>query len=282
MRSCCLAAVLWSVISPVLVAQPQPTGNPVSITTPDSLGLHAEWFESLSPEPAGLLVLLPMRGQTLDSYRSFINRVREYFEADTTRPSIPLPHMLAVDLRGHGASRTRVKDTLDFRSMGRAEYAMMPSDVASLIAHVYAEHGDRLDTTRLIVVGASIGANTALLLTGLLPRVTHVVALSPGSDYHGLRPADAFRNFKGEVLFVSSRGDTYSFETCQMLATSKNTGWLVKGYPGSQHGTDLLYADERVIPDVLTWLFAVRMSAATEDSLKAQEPDFVSDSSSGN
>lgn len=265
-------------------ARQSTSGTPIEIETNDSLRLYAEWIESEADEQAPLLVLLPMRGATLESFREFAGRVLEFYASDTANPAVPLPHMLLVDLRGHGHSRVRAADTLDYRSMGRADFARMPGDIAQLVKHIITEHAAKIDTGRVMIMGASIGANTAILSTVLMPSVSEVVALSPGSDYHSLRPGDAFRSFAGEVLLVSSRGDTYSFETCQTLATSKRTGWLVKGYPGSKHGTELLYADERVLNDVIEWLLVKRDEPVISepiDSAAAQPPDSSPDLSSG-
>ncbi|MCB2231449.1 alpha/beta hydrolase [bacterium] len=267
-----------------VAAQPSPAGEPVDILTGDSLTLHAEYIASPSSEPAPLVVLLPMKGHTIESYRPFMSAVREYFSVDTNDTDLPPAHLLAVDLRGHGQSRVRGSDTVDVRSMSRSEYSRMPGDISQLIDDVLRERGHEIDSNKIFVVGASIGANTAILLTALRPSIYKVVALSPGSDYHGLRPADAFKNYGGDVMLVSSRGDTYSFETCHALGTSKTYGWLFKGYPGSSHGTDL-FADKRVVDEVLHWMFAKPIPAPSDstDLTEDYSPDSlsVSDSSSG-
>ncbi|MBD3402735.1 hypothetical protein GF420_07555 [candidate division GN15 bacterium] len=227
----------------------------IEVVTDDSLRLHAELTTVDTTEAAPLLVMLPMRGYNGQSYDTFITAALRYLTADTSVSDMPAPHMLAVDLRGHGESTQRTGESVHYGTMTAAEYTKMPSDVARLLRRVIADTTIRIDTSRIMIVGASIGANTAIMATQHLPGVRRAVMLSPGKEYHSLAPAEAFKDFEGEAMLVTSRGDGYSFESSNELAATKESGWMLKAYPGREHGTSLLYSDKRVMFDVLEWLF---------------------------
>lgn len=227
----------------------------VVVTADDGLKLHA-YFE-LSPDKsanAPLLVMLPMRGRTQDSYDQFRTAVAARFTEPAGTPG-PRPHLLTLDLRGHGASVLRGADTVSYQAMPDSEYQMIPGDVALVIDSMISSLGSRLDREKIYVVGASIGANAAVMVTNYFPNIAKVVMLSPGSNYRGMQPGDAFTAFEGETLIVVARGDGYAYDSAQQLMKLKMKGWLLKAYPSGRHGTTLIDEDDRAMKDVLQWLF---------------------------
>lgn len=227
----------------------------ITVRTSDGLELHA-WMEPSPAEgEAPLVVMLPMMGKTFRSWTTFIDSTRAYFQTHDTGTGLgPFPHFLRLDLRGHGESIVmNDEDTVSFSSMGEADFAKMPSDIAAMVTKVRKDYGDRI--SQVYIVGASIGANAAMMSTMILPDIDKVALLSPGVDYRGLKPMNAFRKFDGGVLMMVSRGDVNSYESCQTLATSKDKGWILKAYPGDLHGTALINADGRAMTFLLNWLF---------------------------
>lgn len=221
--------------------------------TPDGLALHG-WFQRHAETPAPLIVMLPMLGTTHESYDKLVTTMT----TDTTiidSLAIPACQFLSLDLRGHGKSTIRAKDTLQYRDMSAEEFANMPSDVASAIDSVLSVFGDSIDSTRVYVVGASIGANTAVMATQFTSAIDRVVLLSPGNDYRGLKPAEAFGRFAGHTLILAARGDQYSYASCQQLMKVKMSGWVLKAYSGNEHGTNLINANGQARHDMLAWLF---------------------------
>lgn len=257
-----IAALLTSLLYALLIALSYPAARADSpppgeivVTAADGLRLHA-WLDR-SPDKTGsapLLVLLPMRGRTHTSYDLFRAAVGQRF-SDTSAPAGPRPHVLALDLRGHGASVVRAQDTLRYDIMPDSEYRKIPSDVARVIDSAVALLGTGVKQRSIFIVGASIGANAAIMSTAYLPNVARVVMLSPGLDYRTMTPSNAFENFAGETLIVAARGDRYSYDSAQQLMKLKMKNWLLKAYPGELHGTTLLDQDERTTRDVLEWLF---------------------------
>jgi hypothetical protein len=75
------------------------------------------------------------------------------------------------------------------------------------------------------MVGASIGANLALVAGAKNAGVAAVVALSPGDDFLGVAPAGALGRFASRpVYLIASQDDAYSFATVQHLAPKLAAG----------------------------------------------------------
>ena len=226
----------------------------ITVTTSDSLRLTA-WF---SPSPdsgrAPLIVMLHMLNKTHESYFPFIDSLKAFFEKDTLAEGKMFPHLLNLDLRGHGRSIIRAGDSLHFGSMGDENFYRIPEDAVVMIKEVLDNYHEIIDTSRITVIGASIGANSAIMLTEFIPYVNKVVMLSPGLDYHSLKPSDAFRDFAGKTFIVTTRGDKYSHETVQRLAALKQKNWLLKIYPRGGHGTDIINQYRIAMNDMINWI----------------------------
>lgn len=150
--------------------------------------------------------------------------------------------VLAVDLRGHGESRgTRdweaaVEDTQTWLGWMHSQPAILPDGVA--------------------VVGASIGANLALVGCAADAACQTAVALSPGLNYFDVAPADAITGGFGDraALLVASRTDRPSGGDTQTLAARGRGEVGVLLYPGGVHGTGLLLSQPDTIPSIVNWL----------------------------
>ncbi len=226
----------------------------INILTSDSLRLSGRLIPSPDTGRAPLFVLLPMLGHTHESYQPFIDSLKNLFAVDSNLAGAIFPHLLSLDLRGHGQSILKGGDTLNFETMSDADYQKIPQDVVELLTKIMNNYRDRIDTSRITLVGASIGANAALISTLKLPFVSKVVMLSPGNNYHSLVPDEAFINFEGKIFMATSRADKYSYETVQHLAALKNKNWILKIYPRDGHGTDILKFDI-AMRETIMWLF---------------------------
>lgn len=150
---------------------------------------------------------------------------------------------LALDLRGHGDSP------------GPEDWVKKsPGDV--LAAWDVLTHRPEVDQKSSAIIGASIGANLALIVGANNPDVVAVVALSPGEDYQGLRPLGVLGNFALPparlVLLVASAEDTYSYSGVQKMATQFPT--LQTQYlANAGHGTAML-SDAAFVEFLFNWL----------------------------
>jgi pimeloyl-ACP methyl ester carboxylesterase len=151
---------------------------------------------------------------------------------------------LAFDFRGQG------------ESPGPADWVnKAPGDVRA--AWDYLLGRPEVDEENSAVIGASIGANLALIVGANTEAVVTVVALSPGSNYHGLQPAPVLKNFEltGQrpVLLVASQEDVYAFQSVRDELKPVSSVMTAEYLTGAGHGTEM-FRDPALEALILTWL----------------------------
>ena len=208
---------------------------PISTTlsAPDGATLATTFYPPLQTGlPAGAkapgVLLLPMLGQSRADWDPFALVLQRRGFA-----------VLTVDLRGQG------------ESSGPVDWAKAPADTQAVWQALIARPEVAADHSG--IVGASIGANLALIIGAKNPSVATVIALSPGQDYMGLQPAAQLGNFgQRGVLFVASQDDTYAYDsTRQMahLAPKGETNYFAK----AGHGLDM-FTMPTLAPLLISWL----------------------------
>lgn len=155
--------------------------------------------------------------------------------------------VLAIDLRGHGASTTNTQgpDRSAERFRG-AEIQAMLHDLNASQAYL----GEAPDA----IVGASLSANLALAHAAEHPAVDTLVLLSPIPARGPLEPAAANEAYHGSVLYIASEQDRPAAQTARDLHAGH------EGAPaeltidnGSAHGSQHLDNATR-LADVRTWV----------------------------
>lgn len=223
-----------------------------TITTGDGLELHAWFHPNPQDEKAPLILLLPMRSMTHESYQLFIDSLTWRL---TSNNSHPLPYLLSFDLRGHGASTSAGEKKLSYSSMSEEEYARIPGDVRDLATKFISDKSYNIDTTNVIVIGASIGANTAIQLTQLLPAAKTIVALSPGENYLSLKPQEAAAKFTGRMLIMAGQEDKYSASSSVQLVALNSKRIELEMFASGDHGTSIINNDPAAMTKLLDWLY---------------------------
>jgi alpha-beta hydrolase superfamily lysophospholipase len=210
-----MAMAAWVVTAAPAAA----AGRNVIFTSGDGTPLVGTFYEA-SVRPAPAVVLVHMLGRTREDWAPLAAQL----EAAGMM-------VLAVDLRGHGLS-------------GGSNSALPPmvQDVRAAIQSI-------------AVVGASLGANLALLAAADAPMVRCVGLLSPSLDYRGVRlDATALRKVgKRPLWLAASTQDPYALRTVKELAE----GAGVREQRLSEavaHGTNLLSADPAVASALVDWL----------------------------
>lgn len=232
-----------------------PTTVEITLNTADSLQQTAWFTLSTAKGKAPMFVLLPMLGRTHESFQPFIDSVRSYVEEHKNDSDVVMPSFLAFDLRGHGLSTKIGSGEIHYADMGDTDFVKIPGDVAEMTNKIISEYSERIDIDNIMVIGASIGANSAMLLTEKMPFIRKVVMLSPGEDYRGLKPTEAFKEYQGETLLVAGQRDRTSYVDSQKIAKQKMVNWLIKIYPTADHGTTLINNDPRAMQMVINWIF---------------------------
>jgi alpha-beta hydrolase superfamily lysophospholipase len=116
--------------------------------------------------------------------------------------------VLALDLRGHGASGG---------SYGSLQSLLL--DVQAALAWLKGRH--EVNGGRLGIAGMHFGATLAVLAAGSDPSVHSIALLSPASEFRGLRCEPAMRTFaarSGAAFLVAGRLDPYAARSAKQLA----------------------------------------------------------------
>jgi len=98
------------------------------------------------------------------------------------------------------------------------------------------------DKGPVTLIGASYGANNALLFAAAQPTlIRSVVLFSPSTDYHDLKTTDAVKQYPGPLLIFHQKGDEIAGDgpaKLDSMSGSKDHKLIVND--GTGHGTALL------------------------------------------
>jgi dienelactone hydrolase len=146
---------------------------------------------------------------------------------------------LALDFRGQGASA------------GPEDWTKSVDDTHAAWLELLGQPG--VNPERTAIVGASIGANLALIVGANNDIVSAVAALSPGDDFQGIRPTGVLSNFGNRpVYLIASQDDTYSYTSVQHMAPNLTHGETFF-YTNAGHGT-AMFSDPDLATRLLGWL----------------------------
>ena len=162
---------------------------------------------------------------------------------------------LSFDLRGHGGSLVCSGRAVDYKSFSSDRWADLSGDIAAA-AGFLGKRG--IVESRLIVCGASIGANLSLKAAAEGLRPAGLVLLSPGLAYAGI-DAEKFLMESGGVptLLAASKDDLYAWKSSGYLAAKAGLRGMPAVFrrgPGG-HGAGMLSADRPELLDrIMDWV----------------------------
>ncbi len=225
-----LAFVFAILLAPAAFAATQR----VTIRTDDGVSLAATWYEPGARQPPAVILV------------HMLQRNRHDWDPVATRLAAEGIGALAIDLRGHGESSG------GFEGGEAPDYSALVRDVAAARRYL-ASRGD-VQQSRVGVVGASIGANLAVLQASADPSIASLALLSPSLDYRGLRIEAAMKKYGGRpALLVASDEDPYALRSAKDLQKA-GTGTrevLVLNHAG--HGTLMLSRDADLARALVDW-----------------------------
>ncbi len=151
--------------------------------------------------------------------------------------------VLAYDIRGNGGSTKPVDRKLaeGYANRDPAHFKSAWMDVEG--AKVWLTKQKNIDTTRCILVGASIGCSIAIDSACKTQNVAGAICLSPGTNYFGLDSIAQIKTcWNTPFLFIAPEGE---FEPVTQLVEASGGKAKSRSYPGGNenHGTNLLKAD---------------------------------------
>jgi alpha-beta hydrolase superfamily lysophospholipase len=217
-----------------------PAPTTVSFDTSDGWKIFASYWDAGAGKPAA--ILLHMLIADRHSYDEFGSKL-----------AAAGFNVLALDSRGHGDSTKHNGETRRHSEFDDEEYGSSLLDVAAAKDFL---NGKGADTSKLVIVGASIGANFALDYGADDADVRAVVLLSPGLDYHGVETAAAMAKYRGRPAYlVASEEDKYSADSVGKLHEIAADA-VLEIFTDAGHGTRIFAAEPSLEGKLVEWLTA--------------------------
>lgn len=209
----------------------------IEYATSDAVTIVGEWRDVATPK--GWALLLHMMPATKESWASFQEVLASRGIAS-----------LAIDLRGHGESKT---PELDYRNFSNAEHQASMHDVIGGIAYL-SERGAR--EGKIILAGASIGANLALRAMARDASLRVAMLLSAGFDYRGIEAeeeASALAKQQSVYLVAAADDPNESLEAHRAIARSTQATCELREYDTGGHGTNLFATHPELKNEIADW-----------------------------
>jgi dienelactone hydrolase len=233
MRRFLLVLVMTVMAGAGCVSKQQTMSELVTMTTEDGIEIVGDFYQSSGDKFAILLHMMPA---TKESWRAFAEKLVAAGYS-----------CLAIDMRGHGESNDGGR--LNYRTFSDAEHQAKIRDVEAAFEWL---KGKGADMTNTIAVGASIGANLAIQFAAN-NGLTTAVALSPGLDYHGVRPEPYVRSLTDgqKVILVASDDDPGSAGAVKTLHAANPAQTVLIEKAGLGHGTRMFDKDPTLIAEIV-------------------------------
>ncbi len=214
----------------------------VTIKTEDGVEIIGDYYLA-GAENATAVLLLHMMPSTRKSWVEFVGKLNEAgFSA------------LAIDLRGHGDSLNKSDGTyVNYKNFSNAEHQSSIHDVEASVDFLKQK-----GVGKIMVIGASIGANLALQYASLHNDIRAAVLLSPGLDYRGVLTDHLPEHFqRGQaVYYVASSEDSYAVESVRKLYQETPDGVMKeeKIFDQAGHGIDMFSREPDFEDQIISWL----------------------------
>ncbi len=154
--------------------------------------------------------------------------------------------VMALDLRGHGESKTRNQRPIQASQEWRTSPHEFPVDLDPALDWLKAQ--SRIDNRKIVVIGTDIGANLALIASGRFPEVRTVVAVKPNLT-ESLAMAGSAQDFKPKSALIVV-ADEAEGNRIKALVTAPSRVLVVPLSGGAAQWV----ADKRVADAVFQWL----------------------------
>ncbi|MDD3437606.1 MAG: alpha/beta fold hydrolase [Candidatus Gastranaerophilales bacterium] len=225
----------------------KPVTKEIQIQTKDARIIKATLSYVKKPEMKRYptVVLLHSLGYSSDSWGNLINDLNNAGYL-----------VIAVDLRGHGKSvldSTFHKKSWTYFTI--KTYSKFPSDVLSILNEAQKQ-AKNVDLDNMAIVGADIGANTAVLVTKELKKKPKtLVLISPTTSFKGLYIPIAMAEMGNiPILTMVSKKDKYCLQQQQELAKFSQGGFYAKNYPDGGMGMIMLKVNPTMSQDITKWI----------------------------
>lgn len=219
-------------------------GEDISFSTSDGIKIAATLYKAQNPNGVSV-ILLHMRAKSRGDWTDFAAKLNAAgFDA------------LAIDFRGHGESGgPRVDQFSD------QDYQNLKLDVAAAEQYLKSKEPDK----KLVIAGASIGANTALNYVAQRPMIPSgaaklqsdnlraLVLLSPGLNYMGIKTDETSKRIHIPVFLATSANDTQSYDGLETWKANIKNLELVT-FTDAGHGTNMFGSHPELADKIINWL----------------------------
>jgi len=219
-------------LSPTPVIQAKKEIFDIGMVTEDGVHLQGTYYRPAAVNAPGV-ALLHMLGRKRQDWDAFAQKLQDAGYG-----------VIAIDLRGHGESG------------GERAWGKMTKDAA--IAVDFIRYRPEIDPDRVVIMGASIGANIAINYAAQDPKVAGVALLSPGLDYRGVKTEKVVKQYGNRPLFIAaSSEDAYAAESARKLDSLARGPHQLLILDNQGHGTQMLGKDNGLEKAIFQWLTEV-------------------------
>lgn len=219
----------------------------VTFETSDGVKIVSDFYaaESVRKSKAPVAILIHMYPADRASWKPLVPGLLESGFA-----------VLAYDIRGHGESVQPKEMNLKKKYDGRETEHFNNAWRDAAAAKQWLAKQPGCDTSRIVLVGASIGCSVSLDYGSRDDDVKAIVCLSPGTNYFGVDSLDHIKKCaKRNVLLIAPQGEQGSVTK---LHAAAGDAVKTKAFPGgrAQHGTRIFAAKykNRVIEAICSHL----------------------------
>lgn len=212
----------------------------IKLKTADNYEIIGDFYAA-KDKKAPAVVLSHMMPATKESWKEFVQKLNQNGF-----------HCLAIDLRGHGESQDGPEG---FKNFTDIQHQDIINDLEAAV-NLFLKTG--LPMEKIIVGGASIGANLSLRFQAEHPEIKSSILLSPGLDYKGIETEKLAKklNFDQAIfLAAGGRNDEYSTETAaKLINLAKSENKIFKIFENAGHGTTMFKEEPSLMNEITEWL----------------------------
>ena len=164
--------------------------------------------------------------------------------------------VLLVDLRGHGQSMYDSNFKIhSWQYFGQKSYEKYPDDIEEILKYL-ATNYKNLSPEKYAIVGADIGANTAILAAERIPnKPAALVLMSPTREFKWLYVPIAMTNLgTTPIMTIVSAKDPYSVKEANALKKFAQNDYNLKIYPSGGMGMLMLKVNPSMSKDIVDWV----------------------------
>lgn len=226
-------------IPPLVASSP---AERVRFSTSDGVELVGDFYRGGQPN-APAVVLVHQLSSTRAEWAPIIEGLRE-------APGLTI---LAIDMRGHGESTAGPEGaTLAWRDFDNAAWGHVDQDVRAAVDYLAAR--EDLSPSGYLAAGSSIGSSAVIVAAGSDPRITAVVALSPGRAYRGVDALTPIPTFGARpLLVVAAVQEEAAAGTATDMARIAARARHIEA-PGGAHGLSMLGETPTLTQEVVDFL----------------------------